>query len=68
MLDSIGLFVLCTFFSICLIGLLLVGFDFHFCRDFLFLKKEQSWMGGEGKNIKILYENNFNKNILKMSC
>lgn len=40
MLNSIGLCVCVLFFSICLIGLLLVGFDFHFCRDFLFLKKE----------------------------
>lgn len=38
-----------TFFSICLIGLLLVGFDFHFCRDFLFLKKENKDEWGRGK-------------------
>lgn len=54
MLDSIGLFVLCTFFSICLIGLLLVGFDFHFCRDFFVFEKRtklDGWGREEYQNI-----------------
>lgn len=56
------------FFLFVLLAFCLFVLIFIFVEVFLFLKKEQSWMGGKGENMKILYENNFNKNILKMSC
>lgn len=72
-LNSI-VFFLCGlfFFSICLIGLLLVGFDFHFCRVFCSLVFEREKVGwvGRGKNmIKIsCIKTILIKSFLKMSC